>query len=446
MSKTICDLGLVLLLTGSLCAELVAQPPANPTAPAGLSSVNLSPAEGMIVLKNGQILRGQVTRSGNHVFLWLPDGEIRLTNNDVACVCRDLIDGYEQQRARLNPRDLRGHLVLGEWCVQHQLWEAARLQLAHLRDLDPAHPGIGWIERRLRLAEVPQPGDAPALNAGPLALDAPVADVAVPEPGLSSAALEKLIKKLPAGTMEEFVQHLQPLLANRCATAGCHGPGAQSHFALLRWPQGQLPRLRQTQRNFAALLPYVNPAVPAESLLLQQAAQAHGTAKKAAFQADEKSLANLQAWVAKIAPVLSDSPLPPHTAVGTNAAGMNAAGTNAVASTDGKADQPFVSPFAHANGSLDNPAAADAVTGAVPGANAVPRVRAVGVVPLPSEGSFTNPTPEIGPSSSRRELGPSISLPETLAQPARSLAPTMFQPRDPFDPEIFNRRFAPTRP
>ena len=84
------------------------------------------------------------------------------------------------------------------------------------------------------------------------------------------------MQQLPHGTVEQFTNTVQPLLINRCGAGNCHGPSAESSFQLAypNWSR-TLPR-RFTQRNLYAALQVRELATPGASPLLAMSTLPHG--------------------------------------------------------------------------------------------------------------------------------------------------------------------------
>jgi hypothetical protein len=141
----------------------------------------------------------------------------------------------------------------------------------------------------------------------------PAAPPAMPvEPAVSDADLDVLVRTLPGPTVEAFSQTVQPLLMKNCAAAGCHGPAARNDFQLIRLSRGVTPTRKVTQRNLQSTLAWIDRDDPAKSRLLTAAAQAHGNSPNNKFEGTEGQVfRNLAQWVHQVArpgePALPDT-------------------------------------------------------------------------------------------------------------------------------------------
>jgi hypothetical protein len=266
MSRSCCAL-LLLLLIGDVAP---AQTP-------------LAPQAGVLMLRNGQVLEGEVTRAGDYYVVTKGEGsELRLKADEAEAFCASLGEAYEFKARHITGETIKSRLDLAQWCLRHHLLEACGEQLALARRTDAENAQLKQLETRLALAaESPPPAGAAA---------SPAATVSAEE-------LENALHSLPKASVEKFGAVVQPILLNRCGANQCHGPNSQSEFRLLRPPQGQIVSRRYTQRNLYATLKFLDSANPAASPLVVMPQQRHGNSLAAVF--DKQSvgqLAELIAW------------------------------------------------------------------------------------------------------------------------------------------------------
>ncbi|HEX4148170.1 MAG TPA: hypothetical protein VHY20_04245 [Pirellulales bacterium] len=247
----------------------------------------LSPDEGLLLLAGGQVLRGKVTRAGDYYYVSLSEGEIRVKSSSVELFCHDLDEGYRRKRARIAQGTALDHLELAQWCLQQDLLGYAAQEVSAAMDLDPQQPRIPLLERRLELARSQQ--------------QQPAAHAEGADAALSNDDLDRMVRGMPAGTVDAFTHTIQPLILNHCTAAGCHGQGSGTAYSLLRIPLGRPPNRRLTQRNLFATLRRINASDPALSPLLQQAIREHGSAKTPVFTShDAQQYRQLVIWVYRV--------------------------------------------------------------------------------------------------------------------------------------------------
>jgi hypothetical protein len=250
-----------------------------------LAADPLTPQAGLLVLRNGQVLAGQITRAGDFYVVTLgATGEVRLPKAEVELECASLDEAYAQKCDNIFPRGARGHLDLAEWCLRHRLLSKGAEQLVTAMKLEPDNPRIAELDRRFALAAQ---GPPPTVAKAP----ATAATVSVEQ-------LETTLRGLPAGSIEKFSAVVQPILLNRCGANQCHGPNAKTAFTLLKPPPGASSTQRFMQRNLYAALQQIDTSRPEASPLVTMPQRRHGSALAAVFDKhSQKQLDELTSWV-----------------------------------------------------------------------------------------------------------------------------------------------------
>jgi hypothetical protein len=233
----------------------------------GASSQN-QPERGIIVLRNGQIIEGRITRAEGLYVVELSDGQIRIKAADVDLVCGSVEEGYQRKRAAIPVGNVQYHLELAQWCLRQGLLGPAAAELADAVAADPKHPMIGVMQHRLKTAQEPPPTAETTRSSAS---------------GPSNDDLDRMIRGLPHGAVETFTQSVQPVLMNHCTSSGCHGPQSETGLRLLRAPAGKSASRRVTQRNLYSALQFIDRENPAASQLLSAASGPHGAARYAIF-------------------------------------------------------------------------------------------------------------------------------------------------------------------
>jgi len=351
---------LTLPLIVSCCCGFVLVDTVPAAAPTGM------PRGGVLVLRNGEVLHGQITQAGDrYLVTWNDGGEVRIPATDVEMCCGDLHEVYLRKRSAIELGGVGRRLDLADWCLRQSLLGPAADELLEATAIDPNHPRIRQLERRLQLAaDLP-----PAL----------VKATPAPESGVNPSDIENRLRELPDAVVERFTIHLQPLLLNRCGANTCHGGTSESAFRLLRPSWGKTMSRRYTQRNLYATLQQVTPQTPEKSPLLKVPSGPHGPLPQPVFsQRDQLQLKLLTEWVKQLARQ-DVEPAPPTIAPPTSQL-LQAAFT-------------------------------------------------------PSQ---TTPPPQHpeSPPAAIKDSAPGSSSPS-----AKRLPDDPYLPRDPFDPEVFNRRY-----
>jgi hypothetical protein len=342
----------------------------------------------VLLLRNGGVLEGMVAKVGEDYRVTFPGGEIKVKGSDVQSVCRSIEEVYQRRRALMRLDSASDHLEMARWCLRWGLAGAARAELAEAVALDPSHPMIPLVQRRLDLASEPsRKTPLPAVAASP---------------GPSADELDRLIRSMAPGTVASFSRTIQPILVNHCAASACHGPGATNRFQLTRLPPGGNPSPRLTQRNLYAAIQHVDWENPGSSALARVPASPHGTARSAVFTTRQQYEQVLD-WCYDVA----RAPSPVAQASHEEPVEGLVEKPVAVKRPDGVRRPPS------RPGRAEKPSAVTRAAGAGQPADRLPQ--------RPGMGTSTK-------AASRGAAGPAAGA------------------SDPFDPEAFNRRFAPPPP
>jgi hypothetical protein len=368
----------------------------------------------LLILRNGQILEGRITKIKDRYLVDLPDGEIHIRAADVDFLCRNLEEGYEHKRAVIQAGNWRDHLELARWCHKNTLENQAVAELAAAEVASPHNPLIAVLRRQM---EPDAASPAKPKNKSPS------------NEGTSNEELDRMVRNLPPRTMESFTRTVQPMLMNHCIAAGCHGPQSTTNLRLLRVSAGETASRRLTQRNLATVLQYVDRENPDQSPLLTMPTAPHGTAKNAIFtQRQASQFSRMSDWVIGLG---ADDPSAPAQALVRREPVQNS-------SSDASADlstMPRLLP-------LDARAKPLAASKKTPD-QTTPDAAANSNEVTPT--SYQEPPADFLQSNPSRT--PKSNVPATIPQrlPNQKVkhgAPLPQEAsKDPFDPELFNRRY-----
>jgi len=227
----------------------------------------------VVILRNGNFLRGHVTNLGDRYLVKLPSGaDVQVSTKRVDFVSRTLDDAYRRIRDA-KPPTIRNRLALAQWCIRVKLYARAADQLLALRNADPRSRQLHQLEQRLA-----------ALVQDSVRASHASASGKSRTPTTSQRSTKRKVSPLPPGAVQQFTSTIQPILLNRCSANACHGSTTSSRFRLIRPAKGYLLKRRATQRNLRAALRWIDRENPASSPLLNVPNAPHGTAKTAVFE------------------------------------------------------------------------------------------------------------------------------------------------------------------
>lgn len=424
---------LSLLMAIGSCPGVLVAADAFQAAPSTLSDGE----SGVLLLYDGGLLAGRICNEADGYVVERNGSQMHVAATRVMFVGRSPREAYEFRRARTGNDPLRAHLTLAEWCLRLGLDQEAAVELGEARRLEPRHPRVELLERRLAANQLrgkqqqhPAEGPPPVANASTVAARAG-------EPGLGVAASSRVVlatanvpiaakttsatntpsippslrepnldnPDVPPRELEHFTRKVQPILVNSCTTSRCHEPGGSQAFQLNRAVLRGESNRRSTMQNLSATLALVDRENPTASKLLTIPRQSHGGMNNPLFgPRQDAAFKHLADWVEMLAP--SAQPVP-----------------ETAAEPQRLAPPPQAKP-------LD---AAGTASNHMPTNHAAPVAVDTTQPREPRE-----PREPIATSSP-----PTLRSPHTLQFGAKARA---WQPRDEFDPELFNRRHHPTKP
>ena len=277
----------------------------------GLFPLAASAAEQLVLLRNGSVIRGEVSHEVGRLVVASRGGQLRFDQRDVAAVGDSLLSLYEWRREQLaGAVSAQDHLDLADWAMRQSLWPQAARELLDARALVPDSPRLALLERRLNWMSAPKPdrtvvqatyeAETPAAEAKPQR-----PSEAVDHPGLTVRQSE----------LELFSRRVQPILVNNCTNAGCHAVGGEQDFQLSRDLLYGHATAESTGRNLRGVLSAIDEEEPQASALLAALRGQHaGVMPLSGPRADEwRSL--VADWVVAVArsnlPELPSEPADP---------------------------------------------------------------------------------------------------------------------------------------
>ncbi len=361
---------------------------------------------GVLLLQDGGVLTGQISQTADWYVVGRAGGQMEVASSRVQFVGRSLADAYQYRSQHLNGNTLESHLALADWCLRYNLLEEAGKELTAARNLGPDHPRLALLDRRLSAAKEKSeqsPRVATPKNTSPVVATSGPAPAVRPD--------------VSNNVVEVFTRKVQPVLVNNCTVSKCHEPGGAQAFQLNRAVLRGEANRRTTMQNLAATLALIDREHPEASLLLTVPRQSHGGMTTAIFGArQEPAFKHLADWVALVAPtkpendepIPSDAQSPPTQLVDTHP--HRGKSTAAKRSTMTLQLQPTMQ--AIGGDSVDSPSSGEPIID--------PAVEPAVAIEQPQSKTLRSPH--------RLKYG---------------LTAEKWEPRDPFDPEIFNRQMHP---
>ncbi|MDG1873088.1 MAG: hypothetical protein P8J27_04200 [Mariniblastus sp.] len=115
---------------------------------------NLPTAQQLVVLNNGEVIEGRITRTSEHAVVETSQGSrLMLAADRVDFICDSMQDAYWGKCARTKATDFAGQKALFYWCMKHNLYEQAENQISLMTESDKfSAADIEYLDRQLTIA------------------------------------------------------------------------------------------------------------------------------------------------------------------------------------------------------------------------------------------------------------------------------------------------------
>lgn len=239
-----------------------------------------------VLLKSGRVMAGQVQQDAQGYLVTGRNGRLHAPYEHVQLVADSLHDIYRQQRdSRQEPVTPDDRIELARWCISYSLYDEARLELKLVLRSDANHSEARQMLKKLATILRPDRVDEPTPPARTLD------GYLVPE--------AESLGSLSRETAASFTARVQPILVNKCGNARCHGVVSENAFRLVHVRSNLNSHRLHTERNLAAVSPYLDLEQPAKSQLLTVPQGNHGGGTVAIFggPGGERQLEIIREWV-----------------------------------------------------------------------------------------------------------------------------------------------------
>lgn len=236
-----------------------------------------------VLLNNDNVLYGVAEQIGEFVIVRSGQaGEIQLSRSAVACWADSIRNLYRYRVDHRSNGDVAVHLRDARWCLRYDLYDLAAAEIRLARQIDPNNSQADLIEDQLR-RQVAAPS-APSMT-----------NVASQSVGLQK---EPVSDPVDPATLRRFASHIQPMLINRCGS--CHQSttlSAENGWAMTLPARGSRASAEMTHANLASTLEYLDLDVPEVSRLLLKATEDHGGVAAPLNSRNAKAIRSFEHWI-----------------------------------------------------------------------------------------------------------------------------------------------------
>ena len=212
---------------------------------------------GILVLADGTVMNGRFLPRPDGYEVEVQGGRMFIESERVRFIAKDLDDAHQRMRSSFSELTPQSHMELARWCLTNKRTDLARREV-----LDALHKDPNRVDaQRLLQSLVVQNEVASKAPGGSGLTEFPsLSRPSGPVPEARSLA------GLSRSVAQDFTRHVQPILMNKCANAGCHGVRSISSFQLT--PSHRGTSVSIAERNLASVMKQIDLTRPSSSPLL----------------------------------------------------------------------------------------------------------------------------------------------------------------------------------
>ncbi len=385
-----------LLLTAMVAAVLTTALPGSPAIG------QIQSGQRVLLLRTGRMLEGRVRRISTGWLVSQRNGHVVIPFDQVRFDADDVEEVYQRLRLEVRKPTAGTHLKLADWCFSQKMYVEATAELRDALKLDSSNETarvmLHRVEQEIRRQTQPieEAEKKPSATIGVLRIGAAASSESPPE--------ARSLSGLSRQTADNFVTRIQPLLANKCGNARCHGTAAKNDFRLEHVPSRSGSFRLRVERNLAATLKFVDPDMPLGSRLLMPIGRSHGGRPVFSGRFGSEQSRILREWVLTAAKELSET------------------GNSRLRSVVASSEPQLISPGTDESASAQKPTTA---------------------IPADSQRPAGEPNPVASPLPTKTSgaSGPELTRFQKLLIEVEDAGKEI----DVFDPDEFNRRYATRR-
>ncbi len=398
--------------------------------------------DGYILLDHGNVIHGFIRPHLDHVSVTKEKGtEVSLPNRRILTIGNSIESLYDYQVQAIRRWGTGEHFQLATWCIQNHLLDQAIFHYQQLEKISTESAAFRQLDLQLKQALLADKAVQSALADAGIQVDsrdqnvaakktATSGDFAEPQRMTASSTKETMtnpsddLQNLPSYVRRSFQTEVMPIVVMRCGQAACHGMLGKNDFQIMQ-PVGE-HAASITDRNLASFLKHVRLNDPARSSMLEHAIQPHGMQRNPSLNPlrdeDKLLLDKIARWIQTIA-----APVPSATA-DNNAASL-------------------ARHFEDASNSSNNvaPAVAFIPRSLVKQQTNNKRAKYEDTMPQRDRNAKLSKPAKSGAPPSAIDAAELIELEGAIDKLEQKAGLASRDQQDPFDPKIFNDRFAPKK-
>jgi hypothetical protein len=212
---------------------------------------------GILVLADGTVMNGRFLPRPDGYEVEVQGGRMFIESERVRFIAKNLDDAHQRMRSSFSELTPQSHMELARWCLTNKRTDLARREV-----LDALHKDPNRVDAQRLLQSLVMQNEAASKAPGGSGLTE-FPSLARPSGTVPEA---RSLAGLSRSVAQDFTRHVQPILMNKCANAGCHGVRSISSFQLT--PSHRGTSVSIAERNLASVMKQIDLNRPSSSPLL----------------------------------------------------------------------------------------------------------------------------------------------------------------------------------
>jgi hypothetical protein len=287
--------------------------------PAGLSGTEVlaDGAKKFFLLKTGMLVEATVENGENSVKLKTQYGTMQVPKENIEFTGKTREEIYRYKKSLTAPNSCTQGVNFAEWCLNNGFYSEAVAEFQTALLSAPNDNLKNYIQQRLEQVQHNTAANGVAATDTGATDDGSIVDD-------KTDSFDRWANGVPKSVFDTFSKKVQPILAQRCAAAACHGSNSPQKFRINipRQPGG-----KTTRSNLRATVQYIDPDNPGASPILSAMVTQH-CGKRALFSVESEQYNNVIDWFQLTARELPPEHLNVQSGLKNEATALKAGGVN----------------------------------------------------------------------------------------------------------------------
>jgi len=259
---------------------------------------------GAILLKTGYLYLGEAILENTVYHVVGARGKPKIPASKVEYAGTDRHDIYHYKRSLPEVDSSKGRFALAKWCVGNQMFDEAIAEFQNCKSYISYPQQMKELDKEVSIVQ-DMKRSAQRRAIAEHAIVETISSRVPTEMEEDSFDLRSWRTAIDPAVMERFKKDVQPQLLRRCGATDCHGSNSTQEFRLTQLKQ-KYSDAETTLRNLQAAFDQLDFQQPANSPLLTYPQKEHGGAKAIYTRQTKSQLTPIHQWVQLVPNTMPD--------------------------------------------------------------------------------------------------------------------------------------------